>query len=314
MLSDLLKPKSIVVLSTDSSLAEIYVYDTLKNKANSSKQAVIPVKDKKSFSDMLDKLAFEPMMADKWVFEIDYGAVKATYTKSKEILERCSTAYFLVKCDKYPDYLRAKEKISCTALYLNSLGALDLNFMFSGYLSRDLQRYLGKNYGVERCFELFNYFRNGGNPIENKNQIKEILGLGESSTKEFAFSLLSDYKGTRRSIKTQIRNKSKDISFLVESYGARKLQNFIISDIKRMLEIKQLYLEGILYDSVSKDRVPESYDFNKLRRYNLMFNDIVETPIERFLFLLKKLKNGYWKSSADALSFLYSYYNERQDY
>lgn len=313
MLSDLLKPRSIVVLSTDSSLAELYVYDALKYKANSSKQAVIQVKDKKSFDSMLEKLAFEPMMANKWVFEIDFSSVRTAFLKNKEILEKSDNAFFLVKCPKYVDFVKAKEKISCTSLYLHSLRSEDMGFLFSGYLSKELQRYVSFNYGAEKCFELLKYFQDSKKQVNNKKEIQEILGTGESSTKEFVLALMKDYKGTERSVKLQLKNKSADLDFLLDSVGVRSLQNFMVSDLKSMFSIKQLYLEGVFYDSISKHNLPEGYDFDKLKRYNLFFDEIVETPWKRFIFLLSELKKDFWKSNEDAFNFLYHYYSTRQD-
>ena len=313
MLSELLNPKSIIVLSTDSSLAELYVYDALKYLANSSKQAVIQVKDKKSFDLMLEKLSFDPMMADKWVFEIEFSSVKSAFLKNKKAFETVDNAFFLVKCTKYPDFLKAKDEISCTALYLHRLSYIDCDFLFSGYLSKDLQRYICNNYGVERCIELFNYFQDGGKRLESRKEIQELLGTGESSTKEFVISLLKDYKGSQRSIRTQIRNKSKDLEFLLGFVGSRSLQNFMVSDIKNMIEIKQLYLEGIFYDKIKKVGVPESYDVEKLMKYQSFFDELVEIPLKRFLFLLKSLKVGYWGSNEDAFNFLYRYYLTRRD-
>lgn len=313
MLADLIKPKNIVVLSTNSSLAEIYVYDALKYKSNAIKDSIMQVKDKKSFATMLEKISFEPMMASKWLFEIDFKSVRALFLKYKENLERCDTAYFLVKCEKYPDFLKAKEKIACTPMYLHKLKGLDASFLFSSKLSTELQRYVCTNYGVEKCFELYNYFKDGGKSLSNKKEIQELLGTGESSVIDFVFDLMKDYKGSKRSIKLQIAKRSKDLDFLVDSYGAKSVQNFIKSDVKNLIEVKQLYLEGILYDSISKERIPEGYDFSKLSRYNIYFDTISQTPIKRMIYLLSKIIEGQWRDKDDAFKFLYAYYLSRKD-
>lgn len=313
MLSELLKPKSVVVLSTNSSLAELYVYDALKYKANSSKQAVIQIKDKKSFDSMLEKLSFEPMMASKWVFEIDFSSVRSAFLKNKNVFEKSDNAFFLVKCQKYPDFLKAKEGIACTSLYLHSIRGIDADFLFSAYLSKDLQRYLSNNYGAEKCFELYNYFLDGGKPILDKKGIQEQLGTGESSTKDFIISLLKDYKGTKRSIKMQLQRKTKDLEFLLDAIGYKSLQSFMASDLKNMIAVKQLYLEGVFYDSITKHSIPDGYDFEKLIRYNAFFDEIVSIPLKRFIFLLSEIKGSYWRSNEDAFNFIYHYFNTRQD-
>lgn len=312
MLSDLLKPKSVIILSTNSSLTEIYVYDAIKYKANASKQGVIEVKDKKSFNDMMEKIAFEPMMADKWVFQIKYKSVKGSFEKNKRVFEKCDTAYFLVECEKYPDYLKAKRGISCTEIYVHQIRGLDRNFLFGGYLSEALQSFVSKGYGAEKCFELYNYLRDGNPAPKTKSEVQEILGVSESSTRDFVFSLLRDYKGTERSKRIQIRNKSRDMSFLLSQNSVRSLYNFISYDLMSIIQIKQLYINGDLYDSVTS-KLPEGYDYNRLSRYNRYFDNIIEIPVERILYTLRVLKESFWWKEEDAFAFIYRYYNVRQD-
>ncbi len=312
MLSDLLKPKSVIILSTNSSLAEIYVYDVIKYKANASKQGVIDVKDKKSFNDMLEKISFEPMMADKWVFKLTYKSIRAQFEKNKKIFEKCDNAFFLVECEKYTDFLKAKRGISCTEVYIHQVRGLDRNFLFGGYLSESLQSFVSKGYGAEKCFELYHYLQDGNPVPKSKKEIQDILGVSESSTRDFVFSLLKDFKGTERSRRIQIRSKCKDMNFLLTQNSPRSLYNFISYDLMSILQIKQLYINGDLYDSVTSN-LPEGYDYNRLSRYNRYFDSIVETPVERILITLKVLKEYFWWRDEDVFAFIYRYYSTNQE-
>lgn len=44
---------------------------------------------------MLEKLSFEPMMASKWVFEIDFSSVRNAFLKNKNAFEKSDNAFFL---------------------------------------------------------------------------------------------------------------------------------------------------------------------------------------------------------------------------
>lgn len=314
MLSDLNSPRSLIIYTTNSSLAEMFVYDTIKAKAKANKNTIIDVKDKKSFENMLEMILFEPMMVDKWIFNIYYKGVRSQFEKLKKNLQLCETAYFLVNCEKYADFKKAVTGVSCTELYLNSLKHSDIYTLFSTYLSADLQRHLANNYSAEKCFELYNYFIDGGKPLENKKALEGVIGLGESSVKDLILDLVKDYKGTERSTKIHIRKRINDLSYLITVYQPRSLQNFLVSEVKNMLEIKQLYLMGILYNDIDKERLPESSDYSKLSRYRWVFDKIKTTPVQRFVYLLQCLHSGVWSSESDVALFLYSYFSGREDY
>ena len=78
---------SITLLFTNSSKAEMYVYDKIKEACSATRESVYEIGTKKDFMDMLELINLQPFLAEKWIFILDYKkAVKAMCKAQKGVL------------------------------------------------------------------------------------------------------------------------------------------------------------------------------------------------------------------------------------
>lgn len=310
-LKDLTYPDSNVhLLSTNSNLAEIFVYDTLKNKCGASLESIIEVQSKTDFDEMLDLANIEPYLASKWLFVITYKKVRSLLKKYVSIFQS-TTAEFLIKVDNYREFLEFKElKVPCNDLYLSVIRRNDIIFLLSGYsLSQKVMDFISKNYirDVDKVFELKQAL-DSGVKIETTKDVIAICGESASSTVRFAFLLLNDLPTSENGLKRVYSKRIKLLNNMLLAFGPSKTYNFLTSTVSDLLDIKVLYLAGIIYDSVKG--IPDVYDEKKLSRYSPFIKRITtDLSYERILRLLASLKDcGRWRTSDDAVQFIYQYY------
>jgi len=310
---------------SNSSLAEMYVYDVLKEKSKANMESIYTINSKKTFDSMLELVNVQPFLSDKWLFMIEFGKVKRTL-KDRMGIFRSDTSEFLIKVKNYKEFKEAKELLSPVSdvvndIYLSFIRFYDVEFLLRDYeLSDKLISYVYKSYSSdpEQVFTLLKELK-AGNKFTSRKQITELCGVSAGTLNSFALSLLKGEPKGERGTKTVIKNRIKVANELVEVYGYSKMRNFLLASVKDILDIKLLYLNGIIYDRISglpDIEVPDKngemvpvYDEKRLSRYKMHLDTIKEIPYEKILRLYLMLKgSGKWYKDSDMVDFIYNYY------
>ena len=301
---------NVHLLVTSFSLAEIYVYDTLKGKCNATLESVSEVQSKADFEEMLDLSNIQPYLASKWLFVITYKKVKSLIKKYPDVFNT-DVAEFLIKVENYKEFLEFKAlKIPCNELYLSVIRRRDVLTLLSGYsLSAKVLDFIAANYShdVDKVFEI-RQFLMSGEKIETTKDVIKLCGESSTSTSRFVLLLLRELPKSEKGLKMVYAKRVRMLNTLLLTYGYSKAYNFIVSTVSDILDIKVLYMNGVIYDAIRE--LPEPYDEKKLSRYSRYLKTIEkEIPYERILRLLVELKEtGRWQSDDTAIQFLYSYY------
>ena len=315
--------KNVHLLLTNSNLAELYVYDTLKEKCKGSRDSIYDINTKSSAVEMLELVNVQPFTADKWLFVLDYSKVRSIIKEKRGLFE-ADTSEFLIKVKNYKEYKEVKSMLSrVNDMYLSFIRYYDVEYILQGYnLPSKLIDFVAKSYSSdpEQVFILRNELRTG-RVIDKRKDIVDICGASSGSISSFALALLKSPSETEKGKKLMYKNRIGVAYELADTYGFSKMRNFLMASVKDILDIKQLYMVGTIYDSVSnlpdiqiKDKegnTVQVYDEKRLSRYNMYLPTIVDTPYSRILRLYLTLKkSGRWYSGLDMANFIYQYYEE----
>lgn len=304
---------NVHLLLTSSNLTEIYVYDELKSICGATIESVVDVNSRATFLNMLELVNMQPLLADKWLFVITYkGGIKQLVKKYEGIFQT-DTAVFLVKVDNYKDFKEFKGVVrSVNDLYLNVIRHGDVSYLLNGYkLSANVIEFIEKSYyrDPEKVFSLAKELENGA-VVSNNRDVVRICGESSGSIARFAMLLLNEMPSSESGLKRVYSKRVKILVDLCESFGTRSTYNFLVASLKDILNIKVLYLQGIIYDSIRD--LPEGYDEKKLSKYNMYLKRIIQDlTYENILRLYIALcKCERWRAPQDGVLFLYNYYLE----
>lgn len=315
--------KNIHLLLTSSNLAELYIYDTLKEKCKGSRDSIYTINTKASANEMLELVNVQPFTADRWLFVLEYNKVKSVIKEKRGLFE-ADTSEFLIKVRNYKEFKEVKNMLNrVNDIYLSFIKYYDVEYILQGYsLSSKLIDFVSKSYSSdpEQVFVLRNELRNG-RVIDRRKDIVDICGVSSGSISSFALALLKYPSETEKGRKLMYKNRIGVALELAETYGFSKMRNFLMASVKDILDIKQLYMVGTIYDSISnlpdtqiKDKdgnMVQVYDEKRLSRYNMYLSSIIDTPYSRILRLYLTLKkSGRWYSGLDMANFIYQYYEE----
>lgn len=302
--------KHVHMIITNSNLAEMFVYDTLKAKCKADSESVSRVEKVSDFREMLELVGMQAYMADRWLFVVDFSKLKSHIKNHLGIFDS-DTACFLITVKNYADYKEFKQLYSkVNDMYLSFMRESEIGYLLHpfGFSQKNIE-FVSRSYGrdPDRVFELLRELKNGAK-IESQKDIVNICGASAGSIAHFAISLLSDPPSTDKGERSVIRNRIKEAEDLVDTYGIKSFRNFLVSTVKDILDIKTLYMEGIVYKSIRD--IPECYDEKKLSKYNYYFRRITEEiPYGRLVKLYVELKKqGTWYSKVHMLQFIYNYY------
>lgn len=303
--------KNVHILLSSSNLSELYVYDTLKAKCNANVDSIFNIDSKSSINEMLELVNLQPFTADKWLFVLDFKKAKSVIKDKKGIFES-STSEFLIKVKDYKEYKEAKELLgNVNDIYLSFIRFYDTEFLLKDYnIPPKLIGFISKSYSSdpEQIFALREELNNG-RVIERRKDIIDICGVSAGSLNSYALTLLKDFPKTDKGRKIVCKNRIGVAYELAETYGFSKMRNFLLACVKDILDIKQLYMVGTIYDRI--ENLPDCYDTKRLSRYKSMLNIIIEIPYSRILNLYLCLKqSGNWYKDIDMVSFLYLYYEK----
>lgn len=302
--------KRVYMLLSSSNLAEIYVYDTLKERCNATLESVLDVNNNSSFKNMLELVNIQPNLADNWLFVIKYSKVKNLLKKVMGIFQS-TTSVFLLQVNDYKEFKEVKELLPfVTDLYLNSIRKNDVMDLLRVYdLSQSVKDFVAYSYyhEPEKVFSLRNELLNGA-VVKTSRDVVKLCGESLGSIQTFVFQLLSDAPKTEAFFKRSYKKKASTVAELCDTFSSKSAYNFIRATVKDILDIKILYMQGIIYNRIKN--LPECYDEAKLSKYDYRLKLITDTlSYERILYLYNMLNsNGRWYSSDDGISFLYKYY------
>lgn len=304
-----LSGSNVHILMTKSNLAEIYVYDTLKEKCKASNDSIYTVNSKSVALEMLDLVNLQPFLADKWLFVIDYYKVKSILKERKGLFESDSSE-FLIKVRNYSEFKEVKSLLSnVNDMYLQSIKFLEVDYLLSDFgLSPKLVEFIAKSYynEPEQVFRLRNHLLNGG-IISKKKDVVDLCGVSSGSVISFALSLLGEPPKSDKGKKSVYKRRLSLAYDLAEAYGISKFRNFLMASVQDIMDIKTLHMVGAIYDRI--DNLPNNYDKDRLSKYSRFLGHIIDIPysrISRLFFLLKK--NSVWYSDLDMINFIYQYY------
>ena len=302
--------KNVHMLITSSTAVEMYVYDKLKEQCHASLESVLTVNSKSSFSEMLELVGMQSYLSDKWLFVIEYSKVKASIKANVGIFES-EEAEFLIKVNTYRDFKEFKELLpSVNDLYLSFIRRNEVMYLLSKYnLSQKDIDFVAKSYArePEKVF-LFKKELDNGLVVNSQRDIVKLLGESTGSITSYALALLRDFPTTEKGFKTVCRNRIKTGKDLCEAYGVSSFKNFLMATIKDFIYIKELYMQGTIYNSIRD--LPEVFDEKKLSKYNVYLRTLVnDISYSRLVSLYSKLReSGRWVRNSDLLMFIYDYY------
>lgn len=306
--------KSIHLLQTNSSRAEMYVHDTLKKVYNATLEDMFEVKTKQNIKALYELASVQPYTAEKWIFEIEFKVISDMLKTNKGIFESPNICY-VIKVDRYKDFKEFKNGIgSCNDLYLSYLHREDIMYLLSGFsISEKLMNFICGSYSrdVDKVFELREHLL-GGVEISTQRDVVNLVGSSQGSINGYVLQLITAPPRTEKGQARVYKNRLQYGLGLCRTYGARTFRNYLASTVHDMLQIKQLYMQGIIYNRVIN--IPEQYDEKKLSRYNYLLDSIENSlSYEDLLGLYVKLQlkeNRVWYTESDFVRFLYDYYKE----
>lgn len=297
------------LLLTNSSLADMYVYDSLRALCGSSQESIIEVSNRSSFTMMLELVNMQPLQASKWLFVLSYKPIKSLIKKYSGIF-MADTSCFLIRVENYKDYKECKELIQgVNDMYLSVIRYPDVQYLLSGYkIAPKVIDFVAKSYFREpdKVFMLQNKLKEGV-VIDKPKQVIAICGESTGTIARFVISLVSDPPNTVLGLKKVYSNRIRVLNELIDAFTVRSTYNFLLATVKDMLDIKLLYLVGTIYDSIRD--LPEAYDEKRLSRYSGQLKTITQSiEYSRIVWLYFSLLNSRWSTKNDALDFVYAYY------
>lgn len=313
MLKDLVdKTLNYHTVMCDSGKLDLLVYNLLKQACNGNKDTIFYVNKKSDVEEMLDLSLIMPYSADQWLFIVNYNKVKRQRRKLIEFIKaKTVSSKVLVSFDKYADFKKFNDDLGAlvNSMYLKTLRKDDMAFLFRGTkLGKDLKEFIFYSYRseVEKVMSVLEYIKDG-HSVKTRKDITELVGVSTGSIQHFIFQLLGKPPKTEKSRERIIKNRSYILSELAKVYGVKGIKTILTNSVKDILDIKTLYLSGVVYKSLTN--IPEGYDSKRLLRYRVFFGKIIDIEYSRILELYLLLYNeGVWSNELDLYKFLYIYY------
>lgn len=298
---------NVHLLYTSSNLAEIYIYDELRKVCGGTLDSVFTINTVSAFKNMLDLVNIQPYLANRWLFILEYGKLKKSLKGYYGIFNADSSC-FLVKVSSYAEFKEFKENYDrVNDMYLSFIRYREVNFLLNGLgLSQTLIDFSAKSYGREpdKIFLLRNEIVNGYK-VDSRKDIISICGTSSSTVVYYVLRLLTAKEtGITNEKYKNIVKVGIDLS---EAYGINKLRNFMVASLKDIITIKQMYLNGVIYNSITN--IPDNLDEKRLSRYGHQLEFIKGISLNGMVNLLSSLTDsGYWNKDIDMLEFLYQFY------
>ena len=309
---------TVHVIYCDSSLLNMFVYDKLKECCEAGLESVLEVTNTSSFNDMLDLMNIQPFLSKRWLFSISYKKVKKLVEKYKGLFSSLSsgTSCFMIKVENYKEFLEVKSLIPQRRndLYLSYMNFSDVAYLLKGYdISDAVLNYIAKSYSREPDkIMLLVEKLNLGVSVPDRKTVVSICGESQSTVQSYVMSLLSVKVKSEIGAKMSLKRKINDGVGLCREYSPGTVRNYMISALRDMIHVKQMYLNSDIYKEIRS--VPDCFSDSKLERYRVYLNQIIEIPIDKMIRLFIALqKSGRWYKEVDLISFFFFYYEVQKN-
>lgn len=291
---------------------EDYIYKILEKEARTKRADVIEVKTERQARSVFELSNMEPLNADKWLFKIDIGSVSPLQKQLFNLAEFSDTSLFLFETKNGSSFFKARQNTGgrTNAMFCRSLSFDDISFLLKDYdVNQNIKSHVQKHYrdDVAKVFRFLEVIKSG-EEIKTTKELIGHLGVSASDVRGIVFDLL---KPINKDPKRRIKKVISSLEATADKRGIYKLKNDLKFVVKDILDIKMLYLSGVIYKEI-KQNLPDGFDGKKLRRYNWMFKrgefenfDI--TTVQR-LYLELSSKNP-WYTSSDMLGFTYRWFS-----
>lgn len=306
------KEINVHTVMLDSGKLDMFIYNTLKKSTGGNKDTIIYVNKKSDIEEMSDLALVMPMQADQWLFIINYDKVKRHRRKIIELIKKKNiSSKYLVSFSKYVDFKKFNEDLGSIAnpMYLKNLNLTDVRFLFRKYrFDKDLFQFIFYSYRseVEKMMSLLSFLETG-HLIKSRKDVTDLVGVSTGSVQHFIFQLLGKKPLSEKSQKTVLKNRVNTLTELSKVYGVRSLKGILTNSVKDILDIKSLYLNGVIYKTI--DNIPEGYVATRLLKYKPFYAKILDISYMRILDLYLLLYNERsWNSEVEMYQFIYTYY------
>ena len=306
------KEINVHTVMLDSGKLDMFIYNTLKKSTGGNKDTIIYVNKKSDIEEMSDLALVMPMQADQWLFIINYDKVKRHRRKIIELIKKKNiSSKYLVSFSKYVDFKKFNEDLGSivNSMYLKNLNLTDVRFLFRKYrFDKDLFQFIFYSYRseVEKMMSLLSFLETG-HLIKSRKDVTDLVGVSTGSVQHFIFQLLGKKPLSEKSQKTVLKNRVNTLTELSKVYGVRSLKGILTNSVKDILDIKSLYLNGVIYKTI--DNIPEGYVATRLLKYKPFYAKILDISYMRILDLYLLLYNERsWNSEVEMYQFIYTYY------
>lgn len=307
------------LMMSGSGKADVFAHDIIRRVHSVDIDSVYEVKDKKGFANMAELSVIQPFTSGRWFFKVEYAKVKGLVKLNKGIFESETSVYLFI-VDRYADYKELKELLGggINDVYTPIIRRDDMYFLFrDAGLSEKVIIFISSSYArePEKVFELKEYTDNGFEITSQKDVVK-LVGASSGTVNTFVIGLLRDKPATERGLKRSLKQKVQMGKDLCDAYGVSTFRNFLASCIYDMLQIKVLYMQGVIYNSISD--LPEGFDEAKLSKYKycleVIKNEFSYNDLMRLYNKIQEPNNRRWYSVRDMLGFIYDVYeSERKE-
>ena len=309
---------TVVLLQTPSTQLSIFLYDKLKLRFHCNSDSIVSVESKSDVKKIRDVSTTSPPFGDKWLIQVNLD--KVNDKELIKVIHDSLTCIFFCTCSKYKTFKQFKDSVKDVNgvydYYVTYIRRLDLLYLYDALvpednkLSKQLFDYVAQSYSsdIDAIFDLL-LALNKGDSFESRKDIAELCGLGNNSVESFLLSLMKPMSETEKGTHTVIKNRAKMGADLGATIGWSSFYNFFNSSLDSFIQLKVLVVSGVVYKQVRD--LPDSYDEQKLSKYNKYLWRLKEVPLSRFLRMKQVLlEGGRWNKPADFLRFLYCYYTE----
>lgn len=309
---------TVVLLQTPSTQLSIFLYDKLKLRFHCNSDSIISVESKSDVKKIREVSTTSPPFGDKWLIQVNLD--KVNDKELIKVIHDSLTCIFFCTCSKYKTFKQFKDSVKDVNgvydYYVTYIRRPDLLYLYDALvpednkLSKQLFDYVAQSYSsdIDAIFDLL-LALNKGDSFESRKDIAELCGLGNNSVESFLLSLMKPMSETEKGTHTVIKNRAKMGADLGATIGWSSFYNFFNSSLDSFIQLKVLVISGVVYKQVRD--LPDSYDEQKLSKYNKYLWRLKEVPLSRFLRMKQVLlEGGRWNKPADFLRFLYCYYTE----
>lgn len=306
---------NVVIIQTPSVKLSMFIEDKIRRLYACTNDSTIDVRVKSDLKKVKEVLGITPPFSKRWYVPVDLDKFKDK--ELAELIKVSSTCVFVCTCSKYVTFKQFKDSLKevhgVCDFYINYLKRPDFIYLYDAFVPEDkrLQKslfdYVTQSYSgdIDVVFNLFLELAKG-TVFKDRKAIADLCGIGGLSVESFIFMMLKPLSGSDKGLKKMLKLRIQAGSELAESMGYTKLYNFTAHSLMTLIQLKMLIISGDIYKEVRD--LPESYDKNRLVRYQKYIWKLKTLPLSALLLLRQSMGDRAWRNEFDYLNFVYKYY------